>query len=637
MSGPIELYVDHGLTSRMEWSLSAEEVLGSNGRATLVVQDRDNSFEPECHWDVKIVIASTGQVVFRGEIINEPEELTLGLDWRVWKLDCADYSGEFAQRLVGAFDGVTWQDVDGLGDYVNIDPHANSLATDKLTVQALFDSYIRVDGEAIDTDTFVGEYLTDFPTIYWSYSNLQQALEELAAGIAQNLQFWLDPDLKLHWTAIPAWQELASGGVGSISFVDPASSESLFAGMFPEGTTALYDPAPVDSGVVGDAPGALHCRDLKYTLDGSAMPEQVYVRGGTGFVYNAAQINPAGGTVTINPMGYGSKSSDHFRLSFLSSTKIWHRQANGLIASSFDTVGAGGPYDVTFISVPFNSANGKGGHFWKLLSGPNAGKLADNDTNYFGYGSIRVQKLVPTTTPASVGVGGSGWTNSDTQDLNKRQAYLEAPISTTESKRDALGGQALYRGQFPTLRGSFKVTGGVDADGNVLGPDGWRCGQIVHLYDQRLPSFLNDRDFIIQRVQTQLIAGQDLREYTIDWGDGPVSRYTNQARGSGDDGSFPPPAVAFFIDAFDLSPGPNSVQTITGQMVAKDGTPWRIPDKVVKWTLEVYDSTGAIVTGMGQIDPEVSATDANGRARTVLTTGATPGLVYFVFGAIPAD
>lgn len=635
MSGPIELYVNHSLRERMEWSLSCEQVLGSNGRATLSIQDRDNSFEPEAHWDIKIVIASSGQVVFRGEIINEPEELVLGMDWRIWKLDCADYSGEFPQRLIGAFDGVTWQDVDGLGDYVNIDPNAHSLATDKLTVQALFDSYIRVDGEAIDTSSFVGEYLTSFPTIYWAYSNLQTALEELAAGIAQNLQFWLDPDLAFHWTAIPPWQDLSGGGGTSTFLVDPSSSSSLTAAMFPEAPASAFEAAPVPSGVVGDAPGALHCRDLKYTLDGSAMPEQVYVRGGTGFVYNAPQIDPTGGTVTIDPAGYGSKASEHFQLTFGGSTKVWHILSSGLISGTFDTVGAGGPYDVTFIGVPYNPANGKGGHFWKLLTGPNAGKLVDNDTNYFGYGTITVQKLVPTTTPPSVGIGGSGWAGSAVQDLNKRQAYLDAPISTTQSIRDALGGQALYRGQFPTLRGSFKVTGGVDSDGNDLGPDGWRVGQIVHLFDSRLPSFLNDRDFIVQRVQVQLIAGQDLREYTIDWGDGPVSRYTAQARGSGDDGSFPPPATEFDVLTFDLSPGPNSKQVITGQMVAKDGTPWRIPDKVVKWTLQCYDSFGGIVNE-GTIDPEVSATDANGRARTTFTAGPDAGLVYFVFGAIAA-
>lgn len=632
MSGPIELYVDHVLTPRMDWSLSCEEVLGSNGRATLVIQDRDNSYEPECHWDVKVVIASSGKVIFRGEIINEPEELPTGMPWRTWKLDCADYGNEFGQRLIGAFDGVTWQDVDGLGDYVNIDPHASSLDTDKLTVAALFDSYIRVDGEAIDADTYVGEYLTDFATIYWAYSNLQRALEELAAGIAQNLQFWLDPDLRFHWTVVPAWQDLPAGS--GVAPADPVSVDSTLALMDPESDSTSYPPSPVDSGVVGDAPGALHCRDLKYTLDGSAMPQQVYVQGGTGFVYNAPQVDPTGGTVTIDPSGYGSKPSQHFRLKFTTSTKIWHK-VSGLISSSFDTAAAGGPYDVSFVSVPFNPANGKGGHFWKLLTGPYVGKLVDNDTNYFGYGHITVQKIVPTTTPPSIGVGGSGWANSVTQDKNKRQAYLQAPISTTQSIRDALGGQALYRGQFPTLRGSFKVTGGTDADGDVKGPDGWRVGQIVHLFDSRLPSFLNDRDFFIQRVQTTLIAGQDLREYVIDWGDGPVSRYTYQAHGAGDDGSFPPPATEFEIDAFDLSPGPSSKQVITGQLVAKDGTPWRIPDKVVKWTLEAYNSSGAAVAE-GSIDPEVSATDANGRARTTFTSGATAGIVYFVFGAVAA-
>jgi hypothetical protein len=408
------------------------------------------------------------------------------------------------------------------------------------------------------------------------------------------------------------------------------------AEMFPELPTATSDALPIRSDVIGDSGTGVGLRNLKVTLDGAEMPQQLYVRGSTGYVYNAAQIDPTGGTVVINPEGYGSKSTEKFRLTFNISTKIWSLTSQGYIDPSYTTASAGGPYDVSFVSVPWNSATGKGGHFWKLLTGPYAGKLVDNDTNYFGYGGITVVKLVPTTTPASIGVGGSGWVNDVTQDKNQRQAYLEAPVSSDQAKRDSIGGQVLYRASRPTLRGSCTVTGGTDADDNVVGPDDWRVGELVQITDSRMPTGLSGRYFVIQRVSTKLIAGSTLREYDIDFGDGPVSRYTYQQPAAGDSGSFPPPATMVEIQAFDLSPGPNSTQTIVGQLIAKDGTPWEIADKVVKWTLEVYDSVGTLVTGQGSLEPTVSGTDAHGRARTVLTTGSMTGLVYFVFADVAA-
>lgn len=633
MSGPVILEVDHSEVVGAQWNMTFEQVLGGQGRARLYIVDLGLVLDFQAHMDVKARLRDGGFVQFRGEIVNEPLEFVTGAGHRVWVLDCADYSAEFPQRLVGAFDGKTWQDVDGLGDYVNIDPFGHSLATDKLTVASLFDNYIRVDGEAIDADTFVGEFLSDFPTIYWAYSTLQRSLEELASGVAANLQFWLDPDLRFHWAAIPAWQDLAADYVASAA--DPDSPDSLTAEMFPE-IAATPEGTPIRGDVIGDRLTGVGLRNLKITLDGSEMPEQLYVRGGTGYVYNAPQVDPTGESVVVNPEGYGSKSSEKFRLTFTSSTKIWSLTTAGYINPAFTTASAGGPYDVKFVSVPWNSATGKGGHFWKLLTGPYAGKLVDNDTNYFGYGNITVVKLVPTTTPASIGVGGSGWVNDVTQDKDMRQAYLEAPISTDQATRDSIGGQVLYRASRPTLRGSCTVSGGIDPNGNVLGPDDWRVGELVRVADSRMPGDLSGRYFVVQRVAAKLIAGSEVREYDIDFGDGPVSRYSYQPSSGGDDGSFPPPVTQVEVQAFDLSPGPNSTQTIIGQLIAKDGTPWEIADKVVKWTLEVYDSLGAAVTGQGTLSPEVSGTDAHGRARTVLRTGSMTGLVYFVFADVAA-
>lgn len=630
MATPIYLAIDHvEVSGLMEWSMRIQQTLGGGSKATIRVQDRLNTWEPFPHMDVLAKVRTATKNAFRGEIVGMPVELPVGFPFRVWQFECSSYSWEWPQRLVGALDGVTWQDVDGLGDWVNIDPYAHSLATDKLTLQSLFDKYVRVDGAAFGTDTYVGEYLTDFGPIFWTYSNVQSALEEMAGHVANNLQFWDDADLEVHWVAIPAWQDLAQEAV--------AGGNGLAGGMpeLPTSSALLPIATKGISGYEGHDGSWIGGRELKFNFDGASMAEQIYVRGGTGFVYNAPAVNPAGESVTIDPQGYGTSTSEILKLTFLATTKVWQKNANGLISSTFSTIGASGPFNVSFVRVPYNPANGKGGHFWKLLTGPKAGWLVDNDTNYFGYGEIRVDKQVVVTTPPSIGTGGSGWVNAVTQDPNKRQAYMEVPISTDRSIRDSIGGQALYRASQPTLRASIKVTGGTDPDGNVLGPDDWVVGMLVPIADPRLPTVLDGKYFVIQEVTIELMSGTDLREYTISFGDGPTSRYTWQVdKSGGADGTYPHPATEVVISTYDLSPGPNSTQVVFGQMTSKDGTPWHIGGKVVKWTLEAYNTLGALVPNAGKLVPLASATDSNGKARTVLTTGPADGLVYFVFAEI---
>lgn len=616
----IDLYINHVLVSGMEWTFSAEEVLGGVGRGQLRVQDRTNSWEPKCHWDVLAIVASTGHVAFRGEIVSEPVELPVGHDWRVWVMDCADYNGELPQRLVGAIDGKTWEDIDGLGDYVAVDPYAHSKKTDKKTVQALIDHYIRVDGEALDTSTYVYEYLDDFETIYWSYSDLQQALEELATHVVENLQFWVDPDLKFHWVAIPAWYDLLQEEYGL------TEANQNFSGMFPEGYAAASFPGgPAHVSDVADV-GTVGGRELKFTFDGSDMPEQIYVKGSTGFVYNAPPQPTTTETRRINPQGDTVDPADKeiFQLTVTQTTRVWERNADGYITTPYDTLAPGGPYNVRFINVPVNPANNKGGRYWKLLNGPKQGWLIDNDTNDYGWGHIKVFKEIVRKSEPKIGVGGSGWVRSVDQDPNKRQAYLEATVSSTKKRREAIGGQQLYRAKRPTLRGSVKVSGA----------DGWRVGQVMKITDARLPDELNGKYFMIQRVQMTLIAGTDVREYVLDWGDGPTSRWSMQPKLKPFDLDYDP-ATQIIVRAFDLSPGPNSTQTIIGQLANRAGKPWHVAGRVVRWSLEAYTSAGVRTTG-GELSPEVSITDRNGRARTKLTTGPKRGRVYFVFADVAA-
>lgn len=633
MSGPILLEVAHVEVPLMEWGMSGEEVLGGPGRATLIVQSRDNSWDPQAHWDVRISIRSNGWVLFRGEIITPHAVLPVGFPWTRWVLDCADYNDEIPQRKVGALDGQTWVDVDGFGSFVNVDPYANTLSDDRTTIQALFDHYFRVDGQAADTDAYVGTYLSNIdPPVYWTYTDLQAALEDLASLISVNVQDWLDPDLKFHHQAIPAWQDLAQEFVSS----DP-SFEAPLARMLPEFLVGTLGTAPVDISDVAGTPGAIGCRELSFTFDGSAMPEQVYVKGGTGYVYNNGiqQFTPTvGGDTALPPAG-------QYVLTFNAPTLVFSRHSTGYIAEPGTVFGSAGmQVYVNPVVVPIDPVHLTGGHFWEMKTGAMPGWLVSAHSNELGYGDITVT-AVPTVIPPgppppppapTIGIGGSGWTGEATQDPNKRQAYFDAPVSVTAAQRDSIGGQIQYRGSRPTVRGSFKV-GGVDPITKLplAGADGWRVGQLVRIQDARLPAVLNGRYFVIQRVGATLIPGNDVREYTIDWGDGPVSRYSAQKR---DRESNPPPVVGVLVTVEDVGPEPGTSQKVTGQLINPAGLPWPIPGKTVDWSLEVLDLNGNIIGGQGALSPIASITDQAGKAYTTLTAGDQLGLTYIVFANV---
>jgi hypothetical protein len=403
--------------------------------------------------------------------------------------------------LIGAPTGDQWWRWSAQDEFIAVDPSA----TFGSSPAALISAYLSIPGGSIDVTAYVQETPIPQPegsSVYsWFYTTLQSILEELAAYSLANVQFWLDPDLYFHWQAIPPWWDTSFSG-GSLL-------------LFPE-TPDLLDAAPAN---ISDVPGSgeIGCRGLTIRLDGSTMPEAIYVKGGTGFI---------------------------------------------------------------------------------LGEGINFGVVA---------------------------VGGTGWALDIIGWADIRQAYLDVGSATTKELRDAIGGQARYRALYPTLRGSL----------TLHGTDGWRCGQVVRITDARLPDTLNGRPFVIQRVSTTLIPTQDFRVYTIDFGDGPTQRYSSGRQKKDEDVRLSWPAVQLVLTAVDPVPQPLSVQTITAQLTDSAGAEWKIPDRIVTWTLIAYDLDGAIVEGQGSLDPLTSPTDASGKARTELTAGDLRNIIYFVYATTP--
>lgn len=605
MTKAIDLYINGTeVGDNMEWSCTTEEILGGQGRFTVAVQDRTNSYEPQVHWEVKVVIHSTGWVLGRGEIISQPTQLPVGPTWRTWVFDCADVNNELDWRLVGAVPGDIWIDEDGFGDYVDIDPYANTLADDAQTVTTLFDHYFRFNGAAVDTSGVVA-FLTagGFSPIYWTYTTLKSALDDLAALSTSNVQYWIDPDLIFHWAIIPAWYDLAFGG-------SPSARGLPSSPTLPGAPMAISD--------VADGITAIGCRGLSFDFDGSKMPEQVYMNGATGFSYSNGVDPFATGSAAPSPTVVPT-----YKVTVNSSTNTYRVLSSGYIDNDLPVTtfaAAGGPYDAEVKSFPINpGGEHRGGTFYHLLGGPNAGALLSIHTNALGYGDITAVAIPPTPPPGPpvpiIGVGGSGWVGGVEQDPNKRQAYFDSSQSVDQASRDSIGGQQLYRGSFPTLRGTLTLSG----------TDGWRVGQQFVLTDVRLPTALNGKTFVIQRVSTSLLPETDIRQYQLDWGDGPVQRASAQPKPRERVGN---PAVQVNVTYEDATPPLGSTQTITGQMATSSGVAWKIPGKTVVWVLAVTDAFGDPVAGQGSLDPPVSTTDRNGSARTQLTAGTMFGLTY---------
>ena len=644
MSTGLDVYIAHvNLGDIIEWlGTSTEEILGTQGQSQIVIQDRTNSLTINEHDDIQLVVHDSGWVLFRGEIITAKGDLPVGMPWTRYTLSCADYNGELSQRLVGAVDGNTWQKIDSLGDYTPIDPYANTLGTDKLTIQQLFDHYFRVDGDAAETDTYVSELLPlgSFNPIYWSTAGtaataatLASALADLAGLVSSNVQFWLDPDLYFHWQVIPAWQTLAAAGTGSL------------LRLLAEEVDALAD-APVGISDVEDA-SHIGGRGLTWTFDGSAMPQQVYVRGSTGFTYDDGVdrwVPPPDTPPTPAP-----KPPGKYQITVNSTTNVYHiNPATGYIDEGPPAhISAGNVVYANYIAVPFDPHGTRGGHFYKMVTGPNIGGLLDNDTNVLGYGNITIviaptpppppsaPPITPPTPVPTIGIGGTGWSGSVLQDPNLRQVYLDAPLSADQPTRDAFGQQVLYRGAYPTLRGTVVVDGWhTDFAGNPVEPvqvDGWRVGQKVPITDARLPADLNGRPYVIQRVQMNLLEG-GWRVYTLDWGDGPVQRVSSQG---------PPkpitnaPAIQLVVSVPNTTPQPGETQTATAQMTDGSGSPWKVPDRAVSWTLNVVDLLGNPVAGQGSLSTLTSVTDRNGQAFTAFTAGTRRDLQYTILAQTP--
>jgi hypothetical protein len=286
---------DASADAAVEWDFSWEERIDGVGTASFTLQDRENE-GPEfgrVRDEIKAFIGDDR--IFHGEITKARLELPVGHPFRRWKITASDYNTILDLRLVGTPDGSDFTSIDGGKTHTPLDPHAHCRATDRLTVEWLFEKYAKMpDGSAIDATTFVRHYVNkyvlynkhDKPVLWWRHVTLREALNELANMAGFPIFYWMDPNDKFHWVNFADFE----AGLGSLPKLMPKPATMINA------PAIITDHAPDHVTTIG-------FRDYFVEEDAAFMPEQVYIVGATD------NTSADGQTVTYQGTGFGGRGA----------------------------------------------------------------------------------------------------------------------------------------------------------------------------------------------------------------------------------------------------------------------------------------------------------------------------------------
>lgn len=547
-----------------QWEATWEERINGVGTATVTVQDRTSSGPTYGNVRDTLLIKVAGVNVFSGEITRSRVELPPGFPWRRWKISATDVNSVLDLRYIGVPDGYSWHTVDGT-HHEAYDPYAVGLSSDRVTVQSIFQNYVRLpalfNGMTIGTSTYVGNYIprnvmvdstTGESHLHWTHTTVRSALDEMRSLAGFPVFVWIDPDHELHWTALP----------------DPFRGSRPSLG--PRPVSLASAPAIVtDTGVNGTT--RIGGRGLFYEFDGTYMPQQTYVTGVTDFVYGGGSTS---GTYTV---------------------------------VSGDTLSG--------IAATLGTPGG-----WPALYEQNRDVIGD-DPDLIIPGQVLDLPGGSTATPR---FQGTGWEQRHRRHGNERQILVDAQ-AVTEAQKDAVAKHHLKFGQRARIKGSVTVG---SPDENV---DGWRCGQLVTIEDARLPSTVTGKRYPIQRVSGKLVAGRtDFREYTLEWGDTPIERFSEKYQTANRrirDKHLPARIHVVIMPTVHMAP--STAYTVHSQMVDSSHKPVRHGGVPVTWSLITRDRTGA-TAATGSVAAITSVTDRHGRTAATLTTGGATDLRYFV-------
>jgi hypothetical protein len=224
---------------------------------------------------------------------------------------------------------------------------------------------------------------------------------------------------------------------------------------------------------------------------------------------------------------------------------------------------------------------------------------------------------------------GTGWalrirpTRLRSADRHYRQTSVDAE-TVTDSEKSSVAHAYQHYGHRPRLRGQITVGKPDEA------VDGWRVGQMLTIHDARLPPALNGKSYPIQRVQGKVKAGWDYREYTLEFGDFPIARFSQKYRTTPQRISatrLPARKHRIYWPTHHLRPSTSYV--LRSQMVDHSDKPVRRGGIPVVWSVETKDRAGVNVGG-GTISAHENETDDHGRTAATLTTASGTDLHYHV-------
>lgn len=281
--------LDDDFTAKAEWGVDIVEVLGQPATARFTLQDRfmgDYDFADVFgggvtleEIDTRVEILGAEIPAYRGKVLSDDVALPNMFPWRNHTIGCTDYQREiFDRRLIGVPTGELWDGPDPQGNYLPVDPLSlfGLGQTDKGAIQSMFTGvgpHALLPIGTIDADTFVNEYVPDGMNgapFQAERSKIRNVMEWLAGQVGGNVQYWMDPGLRLHWQVIPRWFESESEAGALLT-------------MFPE-TGFPMELAPVE--IDNDNPNgttSIGCRNLGWTFDYTSLLHQHYVVGGVGF------------------------------------------------------------------------------------------------------------------------------------------------------------------------------------------------------------------------------------------------------------------------------------------------------------------------------------------------------------------
>lgn len=459
--------------------------------------------------DVLIGLDGADVPMFRGAVLSDEVSLPERFPWRFHSLRSTDYQREiFDRRVIGAPGGDIWSGPDSDGNFIPVDGIGTiGLGeSDKGAIQTLFTgvtAHATVPGGVIDADTFVNEYaILDGAPYTPDRAKVRQVMEWIAGQASGNVQYWLDPALRLHYAALPRWYEQESD-IGSLLT------------LFPE-TAIPLERAPVNiNNTSPDGVTTVGCRNLGWNFQYGGTLYQFYVVGGVGFKYNGGLVDKAG-------------------------------------------------------------------------------------TGWICYG----QDALPTTAQA--------------------QEVIDVPSSVDMRSKRAAAIRAQKATDLGVLRGHMTV-------GNERHhPDGFHVGQLINIYDERMPDHLRGRDYVIQRVATTLIPNNEIRVYEIEWGDAPTARTSSRQPKPESVEDLRGPGRLFDVSGRHQNPLAGSTVTVVGQLVDEAGNARRVYGVAVDIELHVWDASGNEVTDVGSLSAYTVTTDQMGAWQTDMTVDLAPGYSYCV-------